>query len=127
MARVVHTPRGLAALKARLAALPVAAAQAAGPALGEVAEKAAADVRAALDDTVQPADPRGTLAAAVTVEADDRGASVSVDLPYAGVLEFGTARRPARPFLRPAALAAGHAARGRLAGAIRAAIDGDPP
>ena len=132
MNRVTHSTRGLDALRARLKALPAAAEVAAGDALREVADGAAEDVRSALQESTGgarsvpdavPADPEGRLAAAVTVvrHPDRPAAAVTVDLPFAHYLEFGTVKMAPRPFLRPAMLQAGQNAGAKLGAALRGA------
>lgn len=136
MNRITHTTRGLDQLRHRLAALPAAAEMAVATALSEVADGAAEEVRRALrggDDPgsgaasrpgAPPADPKGRLAAAVTLvrHPGRPGAAVTVDLPFARDLEFGTARMAPRPFLRPAMLRAGHNAGAALGAAMRGAL-----
>ncbi len=113
-ARVSSTIRGLDRFKAGLEALPAVAQADVGAALGDIAEGAAAELRARL-----PAMPP----AAVRVERDSDGigASVTLDLPYARALEFGTAKTPPRALLRPAMMAAGSAAATVLGAALRRA------
>lgn len=148
MATVSHRISGLDGLRRRLAALPEAARAAATPALHEVAEGVADEVRAALDGGARvgpsapgtpPADASGggglgpgpakqvrevsagRLAGSIAVAAEPGlgRAAVTVSAPYAVFLEYGTARMTARPFLRPAALEAGREAVAVLAAALR--------
>ena len=44
----------------------------------------------------------GVLANSVEVSATEHSVSVAVTAPYAQVVELGTSRRAAQPFLRPA-------------------------
>lgn len=131
MIRVVAKAAGLDGLKARLAASSDVARAAANLGLLSRAEHAASDIRRTLDGEsvsvpgAPPADPAGHIAASVKVEALETGAEVSVDLPYAHDLEYGTPRRAARPFLRPAAAAAGRQGADSLAAPIRNAIAQD--
>lgn len=130
MATVSHRTSGLDALRRRLTALPDAARMAAAPALQDVAEGVADEVRAALDGEARvgpsapgtpPADVSGRLAGSVAVTTDPGSgrAAVTVSSPHAVFLEYGKARMAARPFLRPAALEARRVAVAILAAALR--------
>ena len=134
MDRLTHRVAGLAAMRARIAALSAATQTAAAVTLGDLADDAAEDLRLVLqhDDNAgpsgrslpgtPPADPKGRIAAAVNVvrEAGRASAVVTVDLPFARDLEFGTISAAPRPFLRPAMLRAG----GKAAAALGAAARG---
>ena len=98
-------------LLARLrAALPLAV-HAAGQAVLERAQQNAAS-------------HSGTLARSLVLEvqektsADGAAAHISTPLPYAQLVELGSARRPPQPFLRPALLDQ----RGQMAGHISTAL-----
>ncbi len=128
--------RGLDALRARLDALSDVARRGAGTALLETAETAAADLCGALTAGTgpsapgeAPADPAARIADAVTTAPNDdgSGATLTVALPFARDLEFGTLRMAARPFLRPAAQRAGSDAKSLLAKAVAAALKGPNP
>ena len=124
--------RGLDALKARLASLPDLVRAGAEAALLATAEAAAADLRARLQPGSgpsapgqAPSDPEGRIAAATTATRDESsGASLTVALPFARDLEFGTTRMAARPFLRPAAQRAGSDAKALLAKVVAATLKG---
>jgi len=81
--------------------------EAAGPldaALRAFVATAARDVRDALRARVVDRISRsGRLARGIAIVLDDDGlgAHVGTDVPYAWFVEFGTARTPARPFIRP--------------------------
>jgi HK97 gp10 family phage protein len=81
-------------------------------ALATAAEGIAAEARA------RAARRSGTLAGAIASRADGDGFAIVALAPHAAFVELGTARAPARPFLRPA-LEAGRAG---LAAAIARAI-----
>ncbi len=135
MIGITHKPRGLDALRNQLSALPGVSRIAAAQALDDIAESAAGEVQHGLQHSLgigpharsvpgaPPADPKGRLAAAVTAAraADGTGTSVTVDLPFARDLEFGTAKVAARPFLRPAMLRSAGAAKAVLGEALRSA------
>jgi HK97 gp10 family phage protein len=46
----------------------------------------------------------GSLADNIRVDAQEEAVSITATAPYAAVVELGSARRAARPFLRPALL-----------------------
>ena len=127
--------KGLDALKARLASLPDLARAGAEVALLTTAETAAADLRATLQPGSgssapgeAPSDPEGRIAAAVTAGPDESGgASLTVALPFARDLEFGTTKMAARPFLRPAAQRTGSDARSTLVKVVAATLKGPIP
>ena len=116
----------LDALRRRLAALPAAARAAVAPAMLDIAEGIAGEVRASLGAGVGPSaaggapdDPSGRLAASVSAAPTEAGSAVTVAAPEAAFLEYGTLRMAPRPFLRPVALRAGATARAALAAALR--------
>ncbi len=115
MVRVLSNVKGLDRLRARLAALPVAATQGARSGLHEVAAGAAEDVRRGL---------REAQASAVSVEPTDKGVLLIVDLPFAADIEFGTARMAAHPIVRPAVAHAEGGAAGVLAAHLDRAVKG---
>ncbi len=123
--------KGLEGLRRQIGASPGVAAAAAGAALHDITLDIAGQIRTALAASTGgvsrpgtvPDDAEGRLAEAVTVEQAGPGeAKITVGLPYARWLEFGTIHMAARPFLRPAALQAAGAVRARLAAAIRSAL-----
>ena len=57
----------------------------------------------------------GALSASISATESNTGAAVSAAAPYAGIVEQGASRRPARPYLLPAAQASAFAARARQA------------
>jgi len=69
----------------------------------------------------------GTLARSLVLEVDEHApasaaAHISTPLPYAQLVELGSARRAPQPFLRPALLDQ----RGQMAGHIRTAMAQTP-
>jgi hypothetical protein len=114
-------------LRTRLSGLPALLQDEVGNALTNVAEAAAAETRRLLDSGqaspspsgAPPATPSGVLAGAIVAERLPGGSSaVTVDVPYAADLEYGTTRMAARPFLRPAVANTSDAARTLLADAV---------
>ncbi|MCW6510983.1 HK97-gp10 family putative phage morphogenesis protein [Lichenifustis flavocetrariae] len=115
--------------KRRLGGLPATLQAATEAALDRVAETVATEARRSLGAAgpsapgAAPADPAGTLAAAIgTAREGDGTAMVNVAAPFAAALEYGTRHMAARPFLRPAVAATGEAARQIMAEAFAQAI-----
>lgn len=119
-----------AALRSILAGLPAAVGVEVTSALQAVAETVVAEARRHLDSAYAtpsaagepPADPTGALAASLTVVDTPEGFAATAASPHAFFLEYGTTRMAARPFLRPAADAAGDEARQILAAALARAV-----
>lgn len=126
MSAVTVRAAGVAALRRRLAALPDAARTAAAPGFTALAEEAAGDVRVSLGagpgpsaPGAAPGDPSGRLAATVSAAPTEAGSAVTAAAPEAALLEYGTLRMAARPFLRPVASRAGRAGLALLGAALR--------
>lgn len=68
-----------------------------------------------------PAVVTGTLAGSIRVETSSDGARVGSDAPHGGLLEFGTGRMAARPWLRPSV----EAVRRELGGIAREVLGGE--
>lgn len=106
--------RGLDSALAHLSALPGRAGEAALGAAREAAAEAALQARAAAP--VQT----GALRASLSAVFREDGAEAKTACPYAALVEGGTRRTPARPFLLPAARGADYFA--RAARALREAV-----
>jgi hypothetical protein len=92
---------GLAVLQGRFSA--IAAEDAFAPDLHEAAEDIRARAAAGLTDGAAPESRSGALAQSLVVERGDRGGyAVSTPLDHGWHLEFGSAARPASPWLAPA-------------------------
>ncbi len=101
-------PRGLAAHRARLERL-------AGPALRAATGAAIQRGAQALAEAARDAAGDGRLADGIdAVATGPQAAEVRSTAPHAAAIEYGSARSPGRPYLRPAAA--------RLRGAIVAAV-----
>jgi HK97 gp10 family phage protein len=90
------TVKNAAGLARKLRALGQSYAQAAPHAIQEAAELVAETAKALAPKRT------GKLAGSIEVVADHDGASVVAEAPYASFVEFGTLKKPARPFLGPA-------------------------
>lgn len=133
---------GLAVLRRRLAELPLRARAEANVALARIGDEVTDEMRRSLQSAtpvsssgaMQPAsapggpprDPTGDLAASLTAMLDQETSRVTVASasPHAVLLEYGTRRMAARPFLRPAVAATLATARQHCRDAIARAAAG---
>lgn len=122
--------KGLSELRERLERLRVEEVMA--RALAEQAGRIAAAVRDTLSDPPgagghdQPWLQSGALRDSVAAEADGLQAAVGSSDPAAVPQETGTARTPPRPFLAPVAAGMGEEVARAVAGAVVAALKGEP-
>ena len=89
--------RGLSALLSSLAAMPSKAQKAQMKAARNAARNARQQAQAAVPVHT------GALRASITVKPLPNGAAVQAGKPYAALVELGSLRTPARPYLLPAA------------------------
>ena len=93
----------MAETKVRGADRLAATLRAAGNKLGDMTQASTTAAQAVTADAKSKAPRRtGRLAASIVGEGRRNTARVTAGAPYAAYVEFGTARVPARPYMRPA-------------------------
>ena len=98
----------------------------AGPALRERAGEAVMTAAAAIEAEARKLAGDGSLAAGIVAErTGPASAEVRSTAPHAMAVEYGTSKRPARPYLRPAAARQREAALAGVARAVRSAARGE--
>ena len=97
----------------------------AGPALREAAGEAAMSAARAIEAEARTLAGDGSLAVGIVSErTGPLSAEVLSTAPHAAVVEYGTSRRPERPYLRPAAAKGREAARADVASVVRSVVRG---
>lgn len=98
----------------------------AGPTLRERVGDAVMDAARAIETEARTLAGDGSLAAGIVTErTGPLSAEVLSTAPHAAVVEFGTSKRPARPYLRPAAARQRGVASAGIARAIRSVVRGE--
>ena len=95
----------------------------AGSALREATGGAVVSAARAIETEARALAGEGSLAAGIVSERiGPMTAEVQSTAPHAAVVEYGTSRRPERPYMRPAAAKGRGAARAGIASAVRSVV-----